>query len=165
MHPLPCNSRYLVKRSQGRRKGPKNFRRRYFTLTAKSLTYCKSQSEPLALCEIPANEMLAVERVDDQAFNMKFVSLPHHTHTGHSQVPSLSQMFQVIQPSRILYMQAKNSLELKEWYLDYKVLCNNHCSWPTTGCQCWPECVDVGRGGKMSTTVEPLSATSGHGMM
>jgi Ras GTPase-activating protein 3 len=86
---------FLVKRSQGKRKGPKNFRRRYFVLTAKALTYAKSRTDP-PLCEIPASELLAVERVDDQAFNMKF-------------------MFQVVQPSRILYMQAKNSLELKEW--------------------------------------------------
>ena len=65
---------FLVKRSQGRRKVPKNFRRRYFVLTAKALTYAKSRSEA-PLCEIPASDLLAVERVDDQAFNMKFVSL------------------------------------------------------------------------------------------
>ena len=65
--------RFLVKRSQGRRKVPKNFRRRYFVLTAKALTYAKSRSDA-PLCEIPASDLLAVERVDDQAFNMKFVS-------------------------------------------------------------------------------------------
>jgi Ras GTPase-activating protein 3 len=89
---------FLVKRSQGRRKGPKgpkNFRRRYFVLTARSLTYAKARSEAL-LCEIPAPDLLAVERVDDQAFNMKF-------------------MFQLVQPGRILYLQARNSVELKEW--------------------------------------------------
>ena len=66
--------RFLVKRSQGRRKVPKNFRRRYFVLTAKALTYAKSRSDA-PLCVIPASDLLAVERVDDQAFNMKFVSV------------------------------------------------------------------------------------------
>ena len=73
----PRPPRFLIKRSQGRRKGPKgpkNFRRRYFVLTGKSLTYAKSRGDS-PLCEIPLSHMLAVERVDDQAFNMKFVSL------------------------------------------------------------------------------------------
>jgi Ras GTPase-activating protein 3 len=64
---------FLIKRSQGRRKGPKgpkNFKRRYFVLTGKSLTYAKSRAEA-PLCEIRLSDMLAVERVDDQAFNMK----------------------------------------------------------------------------------------------
>ena len=43
-------------------------------LTGKSLTYAKSRGEA-PLCEIRLSDMLAVERVDDQAFNMKFVSL------------------------------------------------------------------------------------------
>lgn len=63
-----------MKRSQGRRKGPKNFRRRYFILTAKGLTYAKDRNDK-PLCEIPASDLLAVERVDDHTFNMKFVSL------------------------------------------------------------------------------------------
>ena len=78
---LTTPPRFLVKRAQGRRKvpkGPKNFRRRYFLLTAKSLTYAKSRSEP-PLCVIPNSDLLAVERVDDQAFNMKFVSPTSHS--------------------------------------------------------------------------------------
>ena len=42
-------------------------------LTSRGLSYSKSRNDP-PLCEIPTSELLAVERVDDQAFNMKFVS-------------------------------------------------------------------------------------------
>lgn len=85
----------LIKRSQGRRKGPKNFRRRHFCLTDRNLTYSKSKGDS-PLCVIPFLDLRAVERVDDNAFSMKF-------------------MFQLIQPERILYMQAKNSVDLMEW--------------------------------------------------
>ena len=93
-------------------------------LTSRGLSYSKSRNDP-PLCEIPTSELLAVERVDDQAFNMKFVSrLCVCWFVGlfvcfHSPILVLAQMFQVIQPSRVLYVQAKNSLELKEWYVQY----------------------------------------------
>ena len=71
---VPQN-RFLVKRSQGRKKGgPKNFRTRYFCLTNRELTYSKKKGDS-PLCTIPAHELLAVERVDDDTFGgMKFVS-------------------------------------------------------------------------------------------
>lgn len=63
-----------MKRSQGRKKGPKNFRTRYFCLTNRELTYAKKKGDP-PLCVIPSHELLAVERVDDDTFGgMKFVS-------------------------------------------------------------------------------------------
>lgn len=42
-------------------------------LTDNGLSYSKSRGE-VPIHNIPAAEMLAVERVDDSAFNMKFVS-------------------------------------------------------------------------------------------
>ena len=47
---------------------------RFFCLTSQCLTYSKSKGEA-PLCTIPSNEMLAVERVDESAFGMKFVSV------------------------------------------------------------------------------------------
>ena len=77
-HNPMSGSRFLVKRSQGRHKGqrPKNFKKRYFVLTAKGLTYAKGRGDS-PLCTIPASNLLAVERVDDQTFNMKFVRADH----------------------------------------------------------------------------------------
>ena len=62
-----------MKRSQGRKKGPKNFRKRFFSLTSDGLTYHKGKGDT-TLCLIPSDELLAVERVDENAFSMKFVS-------------------------------------------------------------------------------------------
>ena len=64
-----------MKRSQGRKKnGPKNFRTRYFCLTNRELRYAKKKGDS-PLCTIPFQELLAVERVDDETFGgMKFVS-------------------------------------------------------------------------------------------
>ena len=45
---------------------------RFFCLTTDGLVYCKSKTDP-PLCNIPAEDMLAVERVDENAFNMKHV--------------------------------------------------------------------------------------------
>ena len=46
---------------------------RYFCLTEKNLVYAKNKGES-PLCVIPSQRLLAVERVDDNAFGMKFVS-------------------------------------------------------------------------------------------
>lgn len=46
---------------------------RYFCLTDKCLRYAKSKGDS-PLCVIPAEDLLTVERVDDTAFGMKFVS-------------------------------------------------------------------------------------------
>ncbi|XP_064393848.1 ras GTPase-activating protein 3-like [Halichondria panicea] len=96
---------YLVKRSQGRKKGPKNFRRRFFSLTNAGLSYHKGKGEA-PLCSIPPDELLAVERVDDDVFSMKF-------------------MMQVVQPTRILYMQASNSVEQLEWLRALAKVCSS----------------------------------------
>lgn len=47
---------------------------RFFCLNSECLTYSKTKGEA-PLCVIPSSEMLAVERVDENAFGMKFVSL------------------------------------------------------------------------------------------
>ncbi|PIK46528.1 putative ras GTPase-activating protein 3, partial [Apostichopus japonicus] len=81
---------YLTKRAQGRKKyfGVKNFKKRWFRLTNHELTYgkCKGRNEPL--CTIPVSEILAVEKLQEDSFQMKF-------------------MFQVVQPERALYVQEK----------------------------------------------------------
>ena len=46
---------------------------RYFVLTNSGLSYSKSRLEA-TIHTIPISDMLAVERVDEAAFNMKFVS-------------------------------------------------------------------------------------------
>lgn len=64
---------YMVKRGQARKKfGLKNFKTRYFVLTSEQLTYAKDKGEQ-PLCYIPVHEIHAVERVDEEAFGMKFV--------------------------------------------------------------------------------------------
>lgn len=45
---------------------------RFFRLSRQCLTYSKAKGEG-ALCAILSHEMLAVERVDESAFGMKFV--------------------------------------------------------------------------------------------
>ena len=68
------SSRLLIKRAQGRRKfGMKNFKQRYFILTNKSLLYCKCKGG-IPLCDIPLEDILAVERLQEQSFKMKYVS-------------------------------------------------------------------------------------------
>ncbi|XP_013401022.2 ras GTPase-activating protein 3 isoform X2 [Lingula anatina] len=86
----------MTKRAQGRRRfGVKNFKRRYFCLTNQYLSYAKSKDDE-PLCEIPVDEILAVETVEEESFKMKY-------------------MFQVVQPQRTLYIQANNCVEMKEW--------------------------------------------------
>ncbi|XP_014254898.1 GTPase-activating protein [Cimex lectularius] len=86
----------MIKRAQGRKRfGRKNFKQRYFTLTTHDLTYAKQKGkEPL--CKIPLSDILAVERVHHDSFRK-------------------SNMFQIVQPHRVLYVQASNCVEEKEW--------------------------------------------------
>lgn len=87
---------YLVKRALARKKlSVKNFKKRYFVLSHLGLSYSKSRGDAI-INTIPINEMQAVERVDETAFNMKF-------------------MLQLVQPERVLYLQAKNSVDQLEW--------------------------------------------------
>lgn len=89
-------SRYLTKRAQGRKRfGRRNFKRRYFSLTTHELIYSKRR-DGIPLCRIPVSEILAAEYVTEDSFNMK-------------------NMFQIIQPNRLLYIQASHCVEAKEW--------------------------------------------------
>lgn len=49
-----------------------------------------------ALCTITLSDILAVERLQQESFNK-------------------NNMFQIIQPERVLYVQANNCVEEKEW--------------------------------------------------
>jgi Ras GTPase-activating protein 3 len=73
----------------------KNFKKRYFVLSDDGLSYSKARGDAV-IFTIQPEDMLAVERVDESAFNMKF-------------------MLQLIQPERVLYLQAKNSVDQMEW--------------------------------------------------
>uniref|UniRef100_A0A803SUA3 RAS p21 protein activator 3 n=1 Tax=Anolis carolinensis TaxID=28377 RepID=A0A803SUA3_ANOCA len=92
---LICN-RFMIKRAQGRKRfGMKNFKKRWFRLTNHEFTYQKSKGDH-PLCSIPIENILAVEKLEEESFKMK-------------------NMFQVIQPERVLYIQANNCVEAKDW--------------------------------------------------
>ncbi|XP_025064233.1 ras GTPase-activating protein 2 isoform X3 [Alligator sinensis] len=86
----------MYKRAQGRTLiGKKNFKRRWFHLTSKELTYHKQQDkDPLYI--IPIKNILAVEKLEESSFNKK-------------------NMFQVIHVEKTLYIQANNCVEANEW--------------------------------------------------
>uniref|UniRef100_A0A8C1NHS0 RAS p21 protein activator 3 n=1 Tax=Cyprinus carpio TaxID=7962 RepID=A0A8C1NHS0_CYPCA len=86
---------FMIKRAQGRNRfGLKNFKKRWFRLTNHEFTYHKTKEG--ALCSIPIENILAVERLEEESFKMK-------------------NMFQVIQPERALYIQANNCVEARDW--------------------------------------------------
>ncbi|NXY41594.1 RASA3 protein, partial [Ceuthmochares aereus] len=87
----------LKEGAQGRKRfGMKNFKKRWFRLTNHEFTYQKSKGDH-PLCSIPIENILAVERLEEESFKMK-------------------NMFQVIQPERrVLYIQANNCVEAKDW--------------------------------------------------
>ncbi|KAM3935495.1 ras GTPase-activating protein 3 [Leptodactylus fuscus] len=94
--PILLKEGFMIKRAQGRKRfGMKNFKKRWFRLTNHEFTYQKSKGDH-PLCSIPIENILAVERVEEESFKMK-------------------NMFQVIQPSRTLYIQANNCVEAKDW--------------------------------------------------
>ncbi|KAJ8410497.1 hypothetical protein AAFF_G00194010 [Aldrovandia affinis] len=92
--------RFMIKRAQGRNRfGRKNFKKRWFRLTNHEFTYHKTKGNSkgeAALCSIPIENILAVERLEEESFKMK-------------------NMFQVIQPERVLYIQANNCVEARDW--------------------------------------------------
>uniref|UniRef100_A0AAZ3RPS7 RAS p21 protein activator 3 n=1 Tax=Oncorhynchus tshawytscha TaxID=74940 RepID=A0AAZ3RPS7_ONCTS len=95
-HSFLLLSRFMIKRAQGRNRfGMKNFKKRWFRLTNHEFTYHKTKGEG-ALCRIPIENILAVERLEEESFKMK-------------------NMFQVIQPERALYIQANNCVEARDW--------------------------------------------------
>uniref|UniRef100_A0AAZ3QDG6 RAS p21 protein activator 3 n=1 Tax=Oncorhynchus tshawytscha TaxID=74940 RepID=A0AAZ3QDG6_ONCTS len=86
----------MLKEGPGRNRfGMKNFKKRWFRLTNHEFTYHKTKGEG-ALCRIPIENILAVERLEEESFKMK-------------------NMFQVIQPERALYIQANNCVEARDW--------------------------------------------------
>uniref|UniRef100_A0A8C9W284 Ras GTPase-activating protein 3 n=1 Tax=Scleropages formosus TaxID=113540 RepID=A0A8C9W284_SCLFO len=94
--PIMLKEGFMIKRAQGRNRfGMKNFKKRWFRLTNHEFTYHKSKGEN-ALCSIPIENILAVERLEEESFKMK-------------------NMFQVIQPERALYIQANNCVEARDW--------------------------------------------------
>ncbi|XP_066091905.1 ras GTPase-activating protein 3 [Saccopteryx bilineata] len=94
--PILLKEGFMIKRAQGRKRfGMKNFKKRWFRLTNHEFTYQKSKGDQ-PLYSIPIENILAVERLEEESFKMK-------------------NMFQVIQPERALYIQANNCVEAKAW--------------------------------------------------
>ncbi|XP_023236905.1 ras GTPase-activating protein 3-like [Centruroides sculpturatus] len=95
--PIILKEGIMIKRAQGRKKfGIKNFKKRYFCITTQELFYSKVKGDT-PLYRIRIDEILGVERLQEESFKMK-------------------NMFQVIQPNRrVLYIQANNCVEEKEW--------------------------------------------------
>jgi Ras GTPase-activating protein 3 len=66
----------MTKRAQGRRRigiGFRNFKKRYFCLNTQQFYYAKAKNKR-PLCRIPINEILAVEKLQEESFKMKNVS-------------------------------------------------------------------------------------------
>ncbi|XP_067419738.1 ras GTPase-activating protein 3 [Emydura macquarii macquarii] len=94
--PILLKEGFMIKRAQGRKRfGMKNFKKRWFRLTNHEFTYQKSKGDH-PLYSIPIENILAVEKLEEESFKMK-------------------NMFQVIQPERVLYIQANNCVEAKDW--------------------------------------------------
>ncbi|XP_052401688.1 ras GTPase-activating protein 3 [Carassius gibelio] len=94
--PIMLKEGFMIKRAQGRNRfGLKNFKKRWFRLTNHEFTYHRTKGEG-PLCSIPIENILAVERLEEESFKMK-------------------NMFQVIQPERALYIQANNCVEARDW--------------------------------------------------
>ncbi|OQR77075.1 GTPase-activating protein-like, partial [Tropilaelaps mercedesae] len=88
----------LAKRAQGRNKlGLKQFKKRHFFLTAKALCYSKSKdvTQP-PQGEVLLEEVLGIERLREEAFK-------------------INNVIQVLQQSRILYIQCNNCVEEQDW--------------------------------------------------
>ncbi|KAK6644718.1 hypothetical protein RUM43_000987 [Polyplax serrata] len=151
--PVVLKEGIMVKRAQGRKRfGRKNFKQRYFRLTTQDLSYSKAKGkEPL--CCIPLSQILAVERLNEDSFKMK-------------------NMFQIIQSERrMLYVQANNCVEEKEWidiltkicqtntnrlerfhpsaFINGKWLCCNALQESAQGCQ------EVTRRERLEMTLDP----------
>uniref|UniRef100_A0A4W3JKS8 Ras GTPase-activating protein 2 n=1 Tax=Callorhinchus milii TaxID=7868 RepID=A0A4W3JKS8_CALMI len=94
--PIVLKEGFMIKRAQGRNRfGIKNFKKRWFRLTNHEFTYHKHKVDH-PLCSIPIENILAVEKLEEESFKMK-------------------NMYQVIQPERALYIQANNCVEAKDW--------------------------------------------------
>nr|BAB32975.1 GAP1m [Mus musculus] len=94
--PVHLKEGEMYKRAQGRtRIGKKNFKKRWFCLTSRELTYHRQQGKD-AIYTIPVKNILAVEKLEEGSFNKK-------------------NMFQVIHTEKTLYIQANNCVEANEW--------------------------------------------------
>lgn len=97
----------LIKRAQGRKRfGRKTFAQRYFKLTTNSLSYSKHKGKE-TLYEIPLMHIQAVERLNRDTFKR-------------------NNMFQIVQAERILYLQASNCVEEKEWLDPLSKMCSSN---------------------------------------
>ncbi|XP_056420444.1 ras GTPase-activating protein 2 isoform X2 [Hyla sarda] len=86
----------MYKRAQGRtRIGKKNFNKRWFSLTSREFAYHR-QKDKDPVFRIPIKNILAVEKLDESAFNK-------------------NNMFQVIYGEKPLYIHASNCVEASEW--------------------------------------------------
>ncbi|XP_053565798.1 ras GTPase-activating protein 2 [Bombina bombina] len=87
----------MYKHAHGRtlRFGMKNFKKRWFSLTNRELAYHKQKDKDPRFT-IPIKNILAVEKLDESAFNK-------------------NNMFQVIHGEKPLYVQASNCVEFMEW--------------------------------------------------
>uniref|UniRef100_A0A6Q2YPM9 RAS p21 protein activator 3 n=1 Tax=Esox lucius TaxID=8010 RepID=A0A6Q2YPM9_ESOLU len=93
--PIMLKEGFMIKRAQGRNRfGMKNFKKRWFRLTNHEFTYHRTKGNAKGF--IPIENILAVERLEEESFKMK-------------------NMFQVIQPERALYIQANNCVEARDW--------------------------------------------------
>lgn len=74
LHPY----RLMIKRAQGRKNRIgftfRRFKKRFFCLTTKELFYSKSKAKQ-PLCRIPITDILAVEKLQEESFKMKYVSV------------------------------------------------------------------------------------------
>lgn len=94
--PVHLKEGEMHKRAQGRtRIGKKNFKKRWFCLTSRELTYHKQPGKD-AIYTIPVKNILAVEKLEESSFSKK-------------------NMFQVIHTEKPLYVQANNCVEANEW--------------------------------------------------
>ncbi|ELR45453.1 Ras GTPase-activating protein 3, partial [Bos mutus] len=97
--PILLKEGFMIKRAQGRKRfGMKNFKKRWFRLTNHEFTYQKSKGNKKRLARPAA------------ALTVQAGALPCAPLS-----PPRSQMFQVIQPERALYIQANNCVEAKAW--------------------------------------------------
>nr|XP_027794598.1 ras GTPase-activating protein 3 isoform X1 [Marmota flaviventris] len=136
--PILLKEGFMIKRAQGRKRfGMKNFKKRWFRLTNHEFTYQKSKGDQ-PLCSIPIENILAVERLEEESFRMKNHVPGTQDSCWHlvmlvereakavalrslmrkkplSGAVPCGQMFQVIQPERALYIQASNCVEAKDW--------------------------------------------------
>ncbi|XP_075871083.1 ras GTPase-activating protein 2 isoform X2 [Nelusetta ayraudi] len=86
----------VQKRAQGRKRlGKKNFKKRWLRLTNRELSYHKHKGKE-AQCTVSVQDIQAVEKLDESAFNRK-------------------NMFQVLHSDKPLYVQAGNCVEASEW--------------------------------------------------